>query len=237
MDHTTIHILFYVGAALAGLLGSATGLVYIYLYVPQDVCDDTKSTVADPTATIDPPVWYAALVLIVGTCLSLSILHQSHSILDYLSLYLVFFALLAIALMDLEWQMIGLNLFLPLAIGAIGWVLLHPISIWLALISGGLTLFGLALWLIHARQNHGDLLLAILVGLLCGADVTNLRQTLLVAVWLGIGICAGALAMLVHGLAAWLGKSHNSDTESFWKQTSAMGPVFLLGALFVVFLH
>ena len=236
MNLSTIHILFYVGAAIAGLLGSAACLFSAYRYVPQDIFDDTVSTLVEPT-TVIVPTWYSALVLIFGTCLSLSILRQSHNILDYLSLYLVFFALLAITLMDLEWQMIGLDLFIPLAIGAIGWVLLHPISIWLALISGCLTLFGLALWLIHARQNHGDLVLAILVGLLCGAGVTNLGQTLLVAVWLCIGICAGALTMLVHSLAAWLGKSHNSDTQSFWQQTSAMGPVFLLGALFVVFLR
>ena len=234
MNLSAVHIFLLAGAVIAGLLGSATGLISVCLYTPQDVFDNIASGPAEQVTAIDRPTWYVALVLIVGTGLSLSILHESHSVLDYLSLYLVFFALLAIALMDLEWQMIGLDLFVPLALGSIGWVLLHPITIWLAVITTSFTLFGLALWLTHARRNHGDLLLAIFVGLFCGAGAATPWESLAIADRLAIGICVGALAMLVHGLARRLA---NPDSAPFWNQTGALGPVFLCGTLFAVFLH
>lgn len=224
--------------SIAGLIAGWAIVITTDMFVLVDVTD--ADALLDPSAAqthAEEPAlstWLAATILLAAELLSFGVFDRSEGLLSYLALLLVLFALFAIALLDLRWQLIPLDLFIPLALGSLGWVLLHPITIWLALISGGFAFGGMLLWLAHARRNHGDLFLAILVGLFAGSGVTSFHAALATADRLAIGICAAALAVLIY---SFLMGPENPEGEPFAKQTTALGPVFLSAALFVVFLR
>jgi len=236
------HIVLLASAATAGIIGGIAGLVSAHARIPVDISENAASTVVDGSQNSEDdievhayPWWYVAVVLAVGALLSLCIFYRSRGILAFLCLYLVFFSLLAISLMDLEWRMIGLDLFVPLTIGTIGWVMLHQISLWLfpvvAILGGGM----LVIYLREHRKSHGDLFLAILVSLFAGAGIVTYSSTLVVINQLMLGAFFGAVALLTY---SFLKFRNDSETKKTWKQqTTPLAPLFLCSTLAVLFVR
>jgi len=239
------HSVILLGVVIAGLMAGFAIVTTSDMFVLVDVTDADTLLDPDETQASDenqknveesaPFTWSAAAILLATELLSLGVFSHSKGLLSYLALFLVLFALFAIALLDFRWKLIPLDLFIPLGIGSVAWVLLHPITIWFWVISGGLALVGVLIWLAHpGRQNYGDLLLAIFVGLFCGAGITSFWQARAVGLRLAIGICLGYLAILVYSFVT---RPDNPKGEPLAKQVAAVGPLFLSAALFVVFLR
>ena len=233
------HSVIVLCVSIAGLIAGWAIVITTDMFVLVDVTDADPWLDPDETqARVDEPAlpsWLAVTVLLVTELLSLGAFDRSEGLLSYLALFLVLFSLFAIALLDLRWQLIPLNLFIPLALGSVAWVLLHPITMWLWVISGGLTLVGVLIWLTHpGRRNYGDLLLAVFVGLFCGAGIASLWQALAIADRLAIGICVGWMAILIYSFVT---PPDDPKGEPFAKQVVAVGPMFLSIVLCVVFLR
>ncbi|MDA8080650.1 MAG: hypothetical protein M0Z96_03420 [Actinomycetota bacterium] len=233
------HSVILLGVVIAGLMAGFAIVITTDMFFLVDVTGANPALDPDEAQThVEEsalPTWSTVAVLLAAELLSLGAFTRSEGLLSYLALFLVLFSLFAITLLDVRWQRIPLSLFIPLGIGSVAWVLLHPITIWSWVISGGLALVGVLIWLTHpGRQNYGDLLLAIFVGLFCGAGITSFWQGRAVGLRLSIGICVGYLAILVYSFVT---RPDNPKGEPFVKQVVAAGPLFLSTALFVVFLR
>ena len=236
-----LHYVMPLSTAVVGLLAGFAIVVTTDMFVLTDIAK--TGPVTEPGREEDGsdqfclPTWFATIVLLAAELISLAAFAHTHTLLSYLSLSLVLFTLLAAVVLDSLWQLIPLDLFIPLALGSIGWVLLHPVTVWLGIVSGIVALFGIVPWLIHGRRSYGDLALAPLVGLFCGAGVENLWQFLATTDRLAIGMGVGALVALSAILARRLSERDHENKTPLRLLGGAGSPVFLFAALFSLILH